>query len=98
MLPAAVPDWIRDWRFAFALWAGERTLASPLSIRVTCLVPRPRPLRSCITLTAFDVAAKNMDGSMDTLGIEPRTSRMLSGCDTTTPRALLKIFGVLHQR
>ena len=25
---------------------------------------------------------------MDTLGIEPRASRMLSGCDTTTPRAL----------
>ena len=27
-------------------------------------------------------------GKMDTLGIEPRASRMLSGCDTTTPRAL----------
>ena len=26
--------------------------------------------------------------AMDTLGIEPRASRMLSGCDTTTPRAL----------
>ena len=26
---------------------------------------------------------------MDTLGIEPRPSRMLSGCDTTTPCALL---------
>ena len=25
---------------------------------------------------------------MDTLGIEPRAFRMLSGCDTTTPRAL----------
>ena len=24
---------------------------------------------------------------MDTLGIEPRASRMLSGCDTTTPCA-----------
>ena len=47
-------------------------------------------------MTAFGVAAKNMDGSMDTLGIEPRASRMLSGCDTTTPRALLIIFGVLH--
>ena len=29
-----------------------------------------------------------MAASMDTLGIEPRASRMLSGCDTTTPRAL----------
>ena len=37
-----------------------------------------------------------MAGSMDTLGIEPRASRMLSGCDTTTPRALLVIFGVLN--
>ena len=27
---------------------------------------------------------------MDSLGIEPRASRMLSGCDTTTPTALLK--------
>ena len=26
--------------------------------------------------------------TMDTLGIEPRAPRMLSGCDTTTPRAL----------
>ena len=25
---------------------------------------------------------------MGTLGIEPRASRTLSGCDTTTPRAL----------
>ena len=25
---------------------------------------------------------------MDMLGIEPRASRMLSGCDTTTPHAL----------
>ena len=32
-----------------------------------------------------------MTGSMDTLGIEPRASRMLSGCDTTTPRALLLV-------
>ena len=28
---------------------------------------------------------------LDTLGIEPRASRMLSGCDTTTPCALLMI-------
>ena len=27
---------------------------------------------------------------VDTLGIEPRASLMLSGCDTTTPRALCK--------
>ena len=33
-----------------------------------------------------------MAASMDTLGIEPRASGMLSGCDTTTPRALLVFF------
>ena len=27
---------------------------------------------------------------VDSLGIEPRASRMLSGCDTTTPTALLR--------
>ena len=31
---------------------------------------------------------RGMAGSIDTLGNEPRASRMLSGCDTTTPRAL----------
>ena len=31
-----------------------------------------------------------MAGSMDKLGIEPRAARRLSGCDTTTPRALGK--------
>ena len=28
-----------------------------------------------------------LKAEMDTLGIEPRASRMLSGCDTTTPCA-----------
>ncbi len=32
--------------------------------------------------------------NVDTLGIEPRASRMLSGCDTTTPCALLKAFRI----
>ena len=44
------------------------------------------------TLAAFDVVVKSMGGSMDTLGIEPRASRMLSGCDITTPRALVIFF------
>ena len=35
---------------------------------------------------------------LDTLGIEPRASRMLSGCDTTTPCAhVLDIFQILHK-
>ena len=37
-----------------------------------------------------------MAGSMDTLGIEPRASRMLSGSDTTTPRALLVMFAAFE--
>ena len=40
---------------------------------------------------------RNMDGSrghkdMDTLGFEPRAFRMRSGCDTTTPCALVYFF------
>ena len=37
---------------------------------------------------------------LDTLGIEPRASRMLSGCDTTTPRAHehhTAVVSILHQ-
>ena len=38
------------------------------------------------------------DKQMDTLGIEPRASRMLSGCDTTTPCAPLLLEVVAVQR
>ena len=37
------------------------------------------------------------DKQMDTLGIEPRASRMLSGCDTTTPCAPLLLEVVAAQ-
>ena len=37
--------------------------------------------------TPMTASAGRCDGPMDTLGIEPRASRMLSGCDTTTPCA-----------
>ena len=33
---------------------------------------------------------------MDSLGIEPRASRMLSGCDTTTPTAQLMTLLFVH--
>ena len=33
-------------------------------------------------------SSRTAELQLDTLGIEPRASRMLSGCDTTTPRAL----------
>ena len=37
-----------------------------------------------------DIAGRgDQKQKMDTLGIEPRASRMLSGCDTTTPCAQL---------
>ena len=32
---------------------------------------------------------QSLTAEVDTLGIEPRASRMLSGCDTTTPCALM---------
>ena len=32
----------------------------------------------------------SLHDNMDTLGIEPRASRMLGGCDTTTPCAQLQ--------
>ena len=43
----------------------------------------PPPLPPC-TIPSVHTARNSM---MDTLGIEPRASRMLSGCDTTTPCA-----------
>ena len=54
-------------------WTDHRVLyLSPRS-------PPPRALRS-----VSGCASKLI---MDTLGIEPRAPRMLSGCDATTPRA-----------
>ena len=41
-------------------------------------------------LFSFICLLNAMRQKMDTLGIEPRASRMLSRCDTTTPRALCK--------
>ena len=43
----------------------------------------------------FDLVIAAAAFNMDTLGIEPRASRMLSGCDATTPCALLMSFGCL---
>ena len=40
-----------------------------------------------------------LEAKVDTLGIEPRASRMLSGCDTTTPCAhLLALEGLSSMR
>ena len=61
--------------------------------------PRASRARSARARKAFARAALNNQSPtinralplaiMDTLGIEPRASRMLSGCDTTTPCAQL---------
>ena len=53
---------------------------SPASSRFQGLSAWRPPNQPCDKATA--------SGCMDTLGVEPRASRMLSGCDTTTPRAL----------
>ena len=45
----------------------------------------------CLRCLRIAAAAFNMDA----LGIEPRASRMLGWCDTTTPCALLMSFGCL---
>ena len=41
-----------------------------------------------LALTIAACTACNLR-KVDTLGLEPRASRMLSGCDTTTPCALI---------
>ena len=49
-----------------------------------------QPMLRCMSLhraPACSVRVRATFFKMDTLGIEPRASRMLSGCDTTTPCA-----------
>jgi hypothetical protein len=60
-----------------------------VSMRLPRRQPTVLPLCSCAnwvidSIQAWLAACKH---EMDTLGIEPRASRMLSGCDTTTPCA-----------
>ena len=43
------------------------------------------------------MSAKPAAAKVDSLGIEPRASRMLSGCDTTTPTALLAMALLLRE-
>ena len=52
---------------------------------------RAQPLRLIARSTLFASSFwQSARVEMDTLGIEPRASRMLSRCDTTTPLARLK--------
>ena len=41
-----------------------------------------------VIMCTRDAAHAWQNAALDTLGIEPRPTRMLSGYDTTTPRAL----------
>ena len=70
-----------------------------LSAELRASYHKPRAFRSrcvgrCIVTSVFicnclyEMSVSGLIGVMDTLGIEPRASRMLSGCDTTTPCAL----------
>ena len=92
-------------KVGFALWP-PRTIGHFISISglvveyiVAIDVTRVRfPADACYVLVSaffcrFSVAhvCHGRPRGMDTLGIEPRASRMLSGCDTTTPRALEKL-------
>ena len=64
-------------------------------IQQSCAFPSrvPGP-SSCFPFRRHSLVGKQMD----TLGIEPRASRMLSGCDTTTPCAPLLLEVVAVQR
>ena len=51
----------------------------------------PRDSIKCVKDFPFSIGWGG-EYEMDTLGIEPRASRMLSGCDTTTPRARCSLY------
>ena len=64
---------------------------------------QPRPIQEMATVSNGPPACLHATGrrraehaatkwDLDTLGIEPRASRMLSGCDTTTPCARRHLF------
>ena len=61
------------------------------------------PVSACLCLHAHMLSrvpllTRGVAKNLDTLGIEPRASRMLSGCDTTTPRALEEILSCSSNR
>ena len=62
---------------------GEKTNSQFISLPPP--FPTPLPLLPPISILFISIEIHSC--TMDTLGIEPRASRMLSGCDTTTPCA-----------
>ena len=84
---ALLAPWaIRDTMIRPGAWAWPQTMSHegivPPLFRTRDSRGVQRSGRAC---PVFAVRQK-----VDTLGIEPRASRMLSGCDTTTPHALDK--------
>ena len=73
---------------------GQQPVSLPTRARgklTGALAGRSGPLPLPLALTWQTGFSQQLNSStltlLDTLGIEPRASRMLSGCDTTTPRA-----------
>ena len=70
---------------------GSATALAPLRRRPHWAAPVPAlsaPTQGCNSVAATRHTKQcHFKTTMDTLGIEPRASRMLSGCDTTTPCA-----------
>ena len=56
------------------------------------------PVCPCPHALTWAAAHTEVAKNLDTLGIEPRASRMLSGCDTTTPRALVYMIARVDTR
>ena len=89
----------RPWCLALALLCrfGSSACCSPrlscftrFSLRLRCLPCSFAKLGFWQLLRGAPAMAETTRATkMDTLGIEPRASRMLSGCDTTTPCARL---------
>ena len=78
-------------RFHGSVGSGVRLVTSRSGVRASLgAIFNPR-LRGSKAARRDAHAARQqrseLDNAMDTLGIEPRASRMLSGCDTATPCA-----------
>ena len=56
----------------------------PLNIRA-----KKKDIHDALDITLRPMTLTDTHGTMDTLGFEPRAFRMQSGCDATTPCALM---------
>ena len=97
--------WFQDhgsWILGPCSWTGEKPLSPFLDpgsclLRVSWFVELASWDPGCCTQDhggAWVLRKMGTRRKMDTLGIEPRASRMVSGCDTTTPCAQCSLFRV----